>query len=48
MTFAIIPENEQWRINLLLNLLAVKNENLFVDDFNNGEISLIIDYVCTT
>ena len=48
LRFYITPVNEFWRIDMLLNLISVRNENLFVEEFNHDEITEMINYVCTT
>ena len=38
----------EWRIDMLRNLLAIKFDNMYVDDFSQEEITDMIKYVCTT
>ena len=48
LKFYPIPHHEEWRIDMLLNLLAIKYDHMYIDDFNQEEISHMIKYVCTS
>ena len=44
LTYKRVPDNEDWKIDLAKELLKVKNNDLFIDNFTNEEISdLLID-----
>ena len=48
MTFANAPVGEGWRIDMLLNLLAVKFDNWYVNNFDFDDINAMIRFVSTT
>ena len=43
-----VPGTEQWRLPLLTELLAVKNQNLLLGEFETEEIEEMIDYLCVS
>ena len=47
MKFKLLPNEEQWRIPLLLNLLDIRNDTLEVENFGKEEIQHIIEEICT-
>ena len=47
LTFANVPLGNEWSIDMLLNLLAIKFDNWYVPDFNFDEINSMIRYVST-
>ena len=47
MKFANIPEGHEWTIDLLLNLLSIKFDNWYLEDFNFDEINAMIYFVST-
>ena len=47
MKFKPLPEEEQWRVPLLLNLLDIRNDSLDLDNFGKEEIEDIIFDICT-
>ena len=48
MTFADVPVGEEWRIDMLVNLIYVKFDNWYLDNFDFNEINDMINYVSTT
>ena len=48
MQYFAVPEEEQWRIPFLHNLLRIRCEEWTIDNFANSEIKELIEYVCTT
>ena len=48
MSFANVPLGEEWRTDMLLNLISVKFDNWYVDNFNFNDINDMIHYVSTT
>ena len=42
MTFANAPVDEGWRIDMLLNLLSVKFDNWYVNNFDFDDINAMI------
>ena len=45
--FRTLPEEEQWRIPLLLNLLDIRNDAMELDHFEKPEIEDLIHDICT-
>ena len=45
-----VPEGEEWRINFLHELTALRMNNYFLEDdqFSKAELAAIVDFVCTT
>ena len=45
-----MPEGEEWRINFLHELTALRMNNYFLEDdqFSKAELAAIVDFVCTT
>ena len=41
-----VPENEKWRINMLNDLINLKNGIFEIDFMNGHELSTIINYIC--
>ena len=48
MSYFDCPDDQAWRIPLLRNLIDIKIEEMFLDNFENKEIDNIILNVCTT
>ena len=48
MKYFPVPDEEQWRIPLLSNLVSIRTEDLLIENFENTELDNIIEYVCTT
>ena len=48
MSYFDCPDDQVWRIPLLRNLIDIKIEEMFLDNFENKEIDNIILNVCTT
>ena len=48
MEYFPLPEAESWRVPFLHNLLAVRSNELHLDNFENQELAELINYVCTT
>ena len=46
MKYQDVPQNEQWRIPLLLNLMAVRNNSMELKDFQDEEIDAMIQDIC--
>ena len=46
--FRKIPPGEEWRINLVNELLNVKHDASTIDNFDAEEIEEMLEYVCTT
>ena len=48
MKYFPVPPEQSWRIPLLQNLLAVRAEEMTLDNFENAELDQLIEHVCTT
>ena len=48
MKYFPLPENENWRVPLIKELLDVKAQNLTLTGFTNKEIDDLIVYACTS
>ena len=48
MKYHDVPENEEWRVPLLHNLLSVRSKDWILDDFDDQELETIIAYVCAS
>ena len=48
MKYAPVPDEETWRVDLLHNLLAVRNREWTLDNFENNELNEMIRNICTT
>lgn len=48
MQYFPVPLDQTWRIPLLQNLLAVRAEEMVLDNFDNAELDQLIEHVCTT
>ena len=48
MTFAEVGRDSEWRIDMLMNLLAIKFDNLYLDNFDFRDINIMINHVSTT
>ena len=44
MIFANVPQGEEWRIDTLVNLLAIKFDNYYIEDFSFSDINAMIHY----
>ena len=43
-----IPESEAWRVGLLKELVAIREDEGEVPGMTNEEVEEIMDYICTT
>ena len=43
-----VPEQEQWRLPVLSELLQVKQQKIRLGDFSIQEVEAMIDYLCIT
>ena len=48
LSYFPVPLNQEWRIDLLLNIINIKCNNLDIDDFDNDELNEILYYVCSS
>ena len=46
--FRTIPPGEEWRINLVKELINVKNDASTIENLDAEELEEILEYVCTT
>ena len=47
MKFKPLPEEEEWRVPLILNLLEIRNSTMSLDYFSKDEINVMIEQACT-
>ena len=45
LVFSPIPENEEWRIGMLKELLDIRTNDLVLENFSKVEIDDMINYV---
>ena len=43
-----ISESDKWRLNILDELFELQHGDLVVPGMEDGEISTILDYICTS
>ena len=48
MKFRGIPPGEEWRIDLVNELINVKHDASTIENFDAEELEEILEYVCTT
>ena len=48
MEYHTIPENEEWRVSLVKEIIEVKENEYEVPGFTNEELEEIINFVCTS
>ena len=48
MKYFKVPDDEIWRADPLNELLLVRHGNLRLDNFTQGEIDDMVDYLCTS
>ena len=46
MTYVVCPETEIWRISILQNLINVRSNDWFLDNFDYNYITTIINNIC--
>ena len=48
VVFKEIPVGEEWRVNIVKEIIEVQNNNLEVSGFESEEIKTILTWICTT
>ena len=48
MVYFPVPDDQMWRIDILKELLNVKQQSLLLGQFNLDETSTMINYICTS
>ena len=48
MSFSNPQPDDEWRVDTLINLLAVKFDNLYLNDFSFDDINVMINHIATT
>ena len=48
MTYFSIPETELWRIPIINEIVALRNNELSITGFSYGEMKDILDHICVT
>ena len=43
-----IADDDKWRVSLVRELMAIRDNQLYVDGFEDQEINDIITFVCTS
>ena len=46
MKYSCIPEDEEWRVQVVNELLMLRNESLSLPGFSMDEIKKMIDFIC--
>ena len=46
MKYKPLPDEEQWRVPLILNLLEIRNKTMSLDAFDSKEINKTIEQTC--
>ena len=48
MSYFSVPFDQEWRVDLLLNLLNIKSSLFNIDNFDSVELDDILQYVCSS
>ena len=48
LKFHPVPPEEEWRINLVKDLMSMRENGIDVDNMNKDELSTMLEYLCTT
>ena len=48
MSYLSVPDDNQWRINIIHELLDTRSSSLSLPNFNPTEIKVMLDYLCTS
>ena len=48
LRYAAAPEQDQYKISFVKELVMIKSQDMMVDNFSNQELFDIIDYLCTS
>ena len=48
MKYHEIPDNENWKISIIKELIEVKNRTLEVETFRMAEIDQVLEYLCVS
>ena len=48
MCYRPVPDDDQWKISFLKELIDIKSNEMSVDNFDNVEYDEIIEYLCTS
>ena len=48
LRYATAPEQDQYKISFVKELVMIKSQDMMVDNFSNQELFDIIDYLCTS
>ena len=48
MSYVDCPEDELWRVPLLMNLINIRSSEMFLDNFEDDELYNIVENICTT
>ena len=48
MSYFEIPVGQDWRVDMMLNLIDIRSDLLNIDNFDRTELDDILLYVCST
>ena len=48
MLYFPVPAGQEWRCDMILELLNVRGSTLWIDKFEHDEMTTIINHLCTT
>ena len=46
--YAAVPPGDEWRVEILKEIIAIRNSNLEVENFDEEELDEIMNYLCTS
>ena len=48
MSYFEIPVEQDWRVDMMLNLIDIRSDLLNIDNFDRTELDDMLLYVCST
>ena len=48
MEYFCVPAGQDWRVDMVLELLNLREGSLEIDDLESDEVTTLINYLCTT
>ena len=48
LTYFAIPDDEEWRRELVLELLQLRDHDLSLEGFSEDEVTTLLNHVCTS
>ena len=46
--YAPVENNDEWKIQMVKELIDVKNKELEIENISNDEVELMTEYLCTS